>query len=648
MNVLAKFSEQEEGGPGPDSSSQSQTRTAPSTAQRTTSNQASTRTGAVSGEDRTRSCVASPGKQGELPRIVSLNNGGGASGFVGKMSEISWIQRAFETVRGSRDGNPGRFNAAEMDVNVATTTDLIYFMDDTNVLAVDEDFVDQYHWPSRESVLLLSEAFFHAMQGAFQFVLREQFLQQAYQFSATGPNPSWAKRHWLALANLVWAIGSKWLQITKLGEQESSDEHLIYYARARALGLDHRVMFDHPDIERVQGIGLLSFYLLINGSITRAWNTLGHATRHATALGLHLRVTDVNVSELEKARRARTWYSLYSLEILIAEMTGRPKSVFLVDTTIPIDLFWSVPHEIPEFSGQVDDYLSPEGSRKIWLEYLHAGRTVSQMTGGMVPWKSFTSVGRIVPASYPPQRLYLCRLSDKVAMQMYSGTSDDPWSEIQRKISSLQSELRQWAEDLPEELTIQGQGHADTDPRTKVELSMYYHSVEMILNLPCLCEIKIKDESTRSQEFNRSAARACVHAAMSMLALMPDYPTAHEANQLLPWWSLLHFVAQATAVILLEFALGARHFRDEVPQLVSYLRKAMGYLWCMAEGSRSGYRAWRIFRQLLTEVSQQFEELDLTDIPTEAPPPPTWNHELEAATRKAFPGGQRREYNFPV
>jgi hypothetical protein len=26
---------------------------------------------------------------------------------------------------------------------------------------------------------------------------------------------------------------------------------------------------DHPDIERVQSIGLLAFYLLINGSITR-------------------------------------------------------------------------------------------------------------------------------------------------------------------------------------------------------------------------------------------------------------------------------------------------------------------------------------------------------------------------------------------
>ncbi len=222
------------------------------------------------GEYKAASSVGSPGKQGELYQIVTLDNGGGASGFVGKMSEISWIQRGFETVRGYQSNNPAGGLAAELDENLATTTDFIYFMDDTDVLAIDEDFVDQTHWPAKETMVLLSEAFFHAMQGAYHFVLREQFLTQAFQFSVQeqGPLP-WRKRRWMALANLVWAIGSKWLQITKLHDANFKEDHLIYYARARALGLDHRVMFDHPDIERVQGIGLLAFYLLINGSISR-------------------------------------------------------------------------------------------------------------------------------------------------------------------------------------------------------------------------------------------------------------------------------------------------------------------------------------------------------------------------------------------
>ncbi|EXJ73520.1 uncharacterized protein A1O5_03281 [Cladophialophora psammophila CBS 110553] len=553
------------------------------------------------------------------------------------MSEVSWIQRAFETVRGQQAAKPTTLHAAEMDEHPATTTDFVYFMDDTNVLAIDEDYVDPSHWPPEKSVVILSEAFFHSMQGAFHFVLREEFLQRAFSFSGKGSTPSsWTQRRWLSLANLVWAIGSKWLQITEMADQDNHGEHLLYYARARALGLDHRVMFDHPDIERVQGIGLLAFYLFVNGSITRAWNTLGHATRHATALGLHLRITDPRVSEADKARRARTWYSLYSLEILIAEITGRPKSIFLSDVTIPIDHFWSVPREVQEFSGQVDNLQSPAGSRKIWLEYLNACRNASQMTGGVVPWKSFASVGRSIPTSYLPQRLYLCRLSDKIASQMYSGTSEDSWYEVQRKMGNLQTELRAWAENLPQELALQGQDPTDTDPRIKIELAMYYQSVEMILNRPCLCEVIIEDESIHSKEFNRSSARACVHAAMSMLSLMPDYPTAHEAYQLLPWWTLLHFVTQAASVLLLELALGAPHFRDEIPQVVTYLRKAMAYLWCMSNNSLSCYRAWRIFRQLLTEVMERHDDLDMTDVPSEAPPPATWNEELEKLTVKSF------------
>ena len=575
------------------------------------------------------------------------------------MSEISWIQRAFETVRNHEDKVHSGLYETKKPEDFEEITDFEYFLDDTDLLAIDEDYVDHYHWPSTETVVILSEAFFHSMQGAYPFILREQFLQEAFIYKDKGKIPSWGQRRWLSMANLVWAIGSRWLHMTKMDDPALNEDHVVYYARARALGLDHRVMFDHPDIERVEGIGLLAFYLLINGSITRyvkharrlarsnclssAWNTLGHAIRHATSLGLHLLVADENVPELERVRRARTWHSLYSLEILIAEITGRPKSIVLLDVTIPMELFQSVSAEAEQYSGQVDNFMSPDDSRKVWLGHLHAGRQMSQMTGGVVPWKSFASVGRNVPPSYLPQRLSLCRLSDKIASQTYSsGITKEPWSEIQRKVGNLQTELRQWAENLPEELAIQGSHEiVDTDPRTMIELGMYYHSVEMILHRHCLCEVNIDNESASSKEFNRSSARACVHAAMSMLALMPDYPTAHEAYQLLPWWELLHFLAQATSVLLLELALDAQHFPDEVPQVATYLRKAMGYLWCMTEGSLSAYRAWRIFRQLLSEVLQQHGNMDLTDIPVQAHVPPGWNDELEDITTKAFTGQTR-------
>ncbi|KIW11023.1 hypothetical protein PV08_10322 [Exophiala spinifera] len=594
--------------------------------------------GSVSGEKTAASSVGSPGKQGELAEVVDLGGGSGASGFIGKMSEMSWIRRAFELMsyqeRNSTD--LPEVSMGVMDHHLTTTKDFCFYMDDVDILAFDEDLVDPYEWPPGESALLLTEAYFHCMQGTLPFVMRENFLHTLLSYPRRRNMPTWAERRWLALANLVWAIGSKWLYITKLDQSSPPETHLVYYARARALGLDHRVVFDHPDIERVQGIGVLALYLLINGSITRAWNTLGHATRHATALGLHLRVSDPDLGENERARRVRTWYALYSLEILIAEITGRPKSIFLSDVTTPVDLFQRDDIEAMNLA-EGNHFITAAESRRVWLDFLRARREISQtMTGVMVPWTSFPSIGRGISHLYFPQRVYLCRLSDKIGTRLYSGTSEDSWSQVQQKIGELQTDLRHWAESLPDELNLQSDTTEDSDPRARIELAMYYHSVQMILHRPCLCEVIIENQSHASQEFNRSSARACVHAAMSLLAIIPDNPSAHEAYQLLPWWSLLHYVAQATAVLLLEMALGCQHFQNEIPEVVNYLRKAMAYIWCLSQGSPSAYRAWRMCRKLLSDIQDNHDQYHAIDIPERAPKPANWTLEHEAAVMKTI------------
>lgn len=363
---------------------------------------------------------------------------------------------------------------------------------------------------------------------------------------------------------------------------------------------------------------------------------MGHATRHATALGLHLRVSDPDLGELERARRSRTWYSLYCLEILIAEITGRPKSIFLPDVTTPVDIF-----QREDLDGinsvQKDNHMTAAESRTVWLDFLRARREHSQaMTGGMVPWTSLPSLGRGFSRLYFPHRVHLCRLSDKIATQLYSGTSEDSWSQVQQKIGELQTDLRHWVENLPDQLNLQSDTTEDSDPRVRIELAMYYHSVQMILHRPCLCEIVIENQSLASQEFNRSSARACVHAAMSLLAIIPDNPSAHEAYQLLPWWSLLHYVAQATAVLLLEMALGCQHFQTEVPEVVNYLRKAMFYIWCMTEVSPSAFRAWRMFRKLLSDIQENDDQYHAIDVPQKAPKPTNWTHEHEVAVMKTI------------
>lgn len=125
---------------------------------------------------------------------------------------------------------------------------------------------------------MLTEAYFQSIRGAFCFIEREQFLQdlrQIYHNIIITTPLDWPQRRTLALANVMWAIGAKWMEMTRLDRQAHLDDadeplvenQLMYYARARSLGLDHRMQVDHPNLETVQGMAILGFYLLSNGSV---------------------------------------------------------------------------------------------------------------------------------------------------------------------------------------------------------------------------------------------------------------------------------------------------------------------------------------------------------------------------------------------
>ena len=219
--------------------------------------------------------VGSPGKQGELSKGVDLEYGGGAAGFIGKASPISWVQRCKEHLAPisspTRLRDPIETTQTQLDQHDAAANKVNYYLDDEDLLSVDEDRLpsEREDLPPPEIAYLLAEACFHSLQGAFMFNYRAEFLETLSQFPRNRPTLSWRERQWLATANIVFAIGARWLQYTSMDDITSLHNHIEFYARARALGLDHRVVFDHPVLEQIQALGLLGFYLYINGSIAR-------------------------------------------------------------------------------------------------------------------------------------------------------------------------------------------------------------------------------------------------------------------------------------------------------------------------------------------------------------------------------------------
>ncbi|KAK5188954.1 hypothetical protein LTR92_011046 [Exophiala xenobiotica] len=587
------------------------------------------------GEETTAFTSGANYEEGKLQQIVDLGHGKAAAGFVGQMSAISWMHKVHEYLICVQ---PKRLEAPQVaiDQHSAQLQDLNYFMDESNLLSVDEDYIEAGKLPPPETAILLSQACFHSLHDAFRFLDGDIFLQTLSNFPRNTLVLSLAQRRWLALANTIWAVGARWLETAKL--TGFNETHLVYYARARALGLDHRIVLGHPDVETLQAIGLLSFYFFINRSISQAWNILGQAIRHMAALGLHLDIASGAVDELERQRRSRIFYSIYSLEILLSEVTGRPKSISLEDVTTSIDVL-ADPVESVATIDVADSGFPQTPTRQPWLDFLGADRYLPQaMTGGLNSWRAdLRSIGKGVAPEYFAHRVRLCTISQRISSTLYTGIHRVSWSEVQIETDRFESEMRKWRETIPPGLDIRNANSTDHDPRPNIELAMYYHSVLMILYRQFLTDIDIKDQSDPSARFIHYAARSSFFAAMDLLGLLPDNPVGHEAYRFLPWWSLIHYLCQAAAILTLELCLDMRHFDEADGSMVMrHLGKAALYLRCLAESSLSAYKAWRIFQQFVGHINAKYDADNVQHPPELTPPPHGWTEADELRLVRAF------------
>ena len=312
----------------------------------------------------------------------------------------------------------------------------------------------------------------------------------------------------------------------------------------------------------------------------------------------------------------QTFYSLYSLEITLGELTGRPSSIHLSDVSVIVPP--------PEFRGQ--DY-----------DELPGLSTPSSAVGQGPPDVTFTSGTDVGRSTYLSSRISLCILSHRITSSLYRAGSDMAWSDVQNAIRRFDFEMQQWHLALPGELDFREQPEPTALTRLGVELALYYWSIRMMLFRPCLCDMtdRVEHESRTSQDFNQLAAKTCVDAAISMLGLLPPRPPPEEAYQILPWCLLLHYVCQAAAALILELCLEDQHAPSALHVMVDGVKKALYYLEFMGVESLSAYKAWKTYRRFLQDATERFG-LDVSDLPPDVPHPREWTAAMERALTKAL------------
>jgi len=138
-------------------------------------------------------------------------------------------------------------------------------------------------------------------------------------------------------------------------------------------------------------------------------------------------------------------------------------------------------------------------------------------------------------------------------------------------------------------------------------------------------------ESTPSRGFNQQAAASCISAARRLLALLPKRTANAHMSKMLPCWSLLHYLTQAGAVLLLELCLKAEHMPSQVRELLEDTDKVMAWLAQLAADSLSARRSWQIFRKLYLQAAAGVG-IEVV-IPEDIPKPAGW----QAAYEQFFP-----------
>src|SRR3954471_7757939 len=92
----------------------------------------------------------------------------------------------------------------------------------------------------------------------------------------------------------------------------------------------------------------------------------GIAMRSAVTMGIHLRTENESISSMSKETRYRLWWALYSLDVQLCLMTGRPLNMDLRYCTTPLP----VPCQVEDFlDDRIAQIIANEDIRKALVSF---------------------------------------------------------------------------------------------------------------------------------------------------------------------------------------------------------------------------------------------------------------------------------------
>ncbi|KAL8915310.1 MAG: hypothetical protein Q9171_000180 [Xanthocarpia ochracea] len=553
-----------------------------------------------------------------------------ATGFMGKNSEVNWLEQLRRRTEHSGDDVDG-MDGSQMTFgsgldgfpeslgkgseNIHSVSESTYHCDDISLVI--QDHVEAYQLPPRDVADVLLSCYLESVHPAFPILGKTTFMKQYQAFYnhptlQTGPL-------WLAILNLIFAIAARYSRLVRIEWTTRPDDEHTYFSRARLLGLGTDALWIHGELQRIQVTGLTSFYLMATNQINRAFAMSGIAVRQGLTLGLNLRNQDPKLADPSKEIRYRVWWAIAITERTLSVMTGRPPSFVRSDCSAPLP----VPLDEESFMSPKDMYETPAVNmlRRVSTgESRSTERSWSTKSSVSSSYRSPSESSTLKLPGVPAEAvdvapnsglffLYIAKLSiltDEILQQLYRPpVVNQSWASVQSMVSRCHQRVERWHAALPAVFDFTKSQRDREFSRSRMCLGFSYYSTLMIITRPCLCKMerKIPNETERARSIDRANANLCVFAARSVIDLLPDQPNTVGMYQVTPWWNMVHHLMQAVTILMLELSLGAPHCADTVPEILQAAHKAVGWLQSMAPEDLAAARAWRLSSELLRKVA---------------------------------------------
>ncbi len=236
------------------------------------------------GEDEVGAEVGSNASPDMLDQDLDKDPATRATGFIGKNSDMQWFRRLKQQADQGEDhgdarasapyGPPGSSKNASSKRDegkrernqqpIAEASSATYHKDLDPIWI--EDHIDPFELPPIDNARKLFRFYFDTVHAGFPIIEKADVNREFDR--AFAMEPYRLSHKYRAILNLIFAIGAKHAHLVREPQGDARD-HAIFFTRARMVGMNGDVLFQHPDHQQVQICAILGFYLMSVSQISR-------------------------------------------------------------------------------------------------------------------------------------------------------------------------------------------------------------------------------------------------------------------------------------------------------------------------------------------------------------------------------------------